>query len=98
MSDQKLVVPGITFQPELACTQVPVPAGAGATWVNNNGFVTVTTNAAHGLTLTPAAGVPGNYFIQPATAFTVNSGNGVGLNQIFRILSIPSATTFTVYS
>lgn len=102
MSDLKIVVPGQTYFTELTTTQVPIAAGGGATWVNaatsGSGVVTVTTNAAHGLTLTPAAGVAPNYFVQMATGFTVLTGAGVGLNQIFRILSIPTTTTFTVWS
>lgn len=102
MSTSKIAVPGQTFFQELATTQFVIPAGASGAWSNaatsGSGVVTVTTNAAHGLSLNPAAGTAPNYFIQFATAFTVLTGAGVGLNQIFRILSIPTTTTFTVWS
>ena len=98
MSDLKINVPGNTYIQEQAISQFAIPAGAGATWSNTNNICTVTTNAAHGLTLNPASGVPANYFIRFDTAFTVLTGTGVGLGQIFRILAIPSTTTFQVYS
>ena len=98
MSDLKIAVPGLDYFPEQSTTQFVIPLGAGATWVNSNNICTITTNAAHGLTFSPAANTLPNYFIQLATAATVLTGTGVLLNQIFRILSIPTTTTFTVYS
>lgn len=98
MSESKLPVIGLDALPELQTTQVPVPAGAGATFSASNNIATITTNAAHGLTFTPAAGVMPNFFIQFATAVSGQSGTGTLLNNIFRILSIPSTTTFTIYT
>jgi hypothetical protein len=98
MSDLKIAVPGLDYFTEQSTTQFVIPLGAGATFAASNNIATITTNAAHGLTFTPAANVLPNYFIQFATAATVTTGTGVLLNQIFRILSIPSSTTFTIYT
>jgi hypothetical protein len=98
MSDLKISVPGLDYFPEQSTTQFVIPAGGGATFANSGNICTITTNAAHGLTFSPAANTLPNYFIQFATAATVLTGTGILLGQIFRILSIPTTTTFTIYS
>jgi hypothetical protein len=96
---------GLDLQPKLSIAQFVIPAGAGATFSNPNsatlsagGICTITTNAAHGLTLTPAAGVPPNYFVTFGGSTSAITGTGVLINNVFRILSIPSTTTFTIYT
>ena len=96
MPDQKIPVQGLNFQSELTTTQVPVAVGAG-TFAAANNIATLTFAAAHGLTLTPAAGTLANYFFQLAGA-TAQTGVGTINGPIFRILSIPSTTTLTFYT
>lgn len=105
MSILRLPVAGLDLQTKLSITQVPVAAGAGATFANANsatvgagGVCTFTTNAAHGLTLNPSAGVPPNYFVTFGGSSSAITGTGVLINNVFRILSIPSTTTFTFWS
>ena len=105
MSLLRLPTPGLDLQTELSITQFVIPAGVGATFSNANssnvgqgGVCTFTTNAAHGLTLNPSAGVPPNYFVTFGGSFSGNTGNGVLVGNIFRILTIPSTTTFTFWS
>ena len=98
MSILRLPVPGLDLQTELSITQFQIPSGAGATFSASNNVCTFTTNAAHGLTLTPSAGVPPNYFVTFGGSTSGISGTGVLIGNIFRILSIPSTTTFTFYS
>ena len=98
MSLLRLATPGLDLQPQLTITQFVVPAGAGATFANSGNVCTFTTNAAHGLTLTPAAGVPANYYISFGGSTSALTGNGILVGNYFRILSIPSTTTFTFYS
>lgn len=105
MSMLRLPYPGLDLEPQWTITQVPVAAGAGATFANANsanvgqgGVCTFTSNAAHGLTLAPAAGVPANYFVTFGGSTSAITGTGVLVNNIFRILSIPSTTTFTFWS
>jgi hypothetical protein len=97
MSDLKIAVPGTTFQAEQTITQVPIALGAGGLFVAANNLATITFNAAHGLTLTPAAGTPPNYFIT-FNGVTAQTGVGTLNGPIFRILSIPSATTIVIYT
>jgi hypothetical protein len=59
--------------------------------------MTITFNAAHGLTLNPAAGVPPNYFITFGGSTSGLTGTGVLVGNIFRILTIPSTTSITIY-
>jgi hypothetical protein len=92
----KLPVQGLQFQGELTTVQVPIASGAGSIAFANN-IATVTFAAAHGLTLTPAAGTLANYFIQ-FSGITAQSGVGTMNGPIFRILAIPSATTIQVYT
>ena len=96
MSELKIAVPGQVFQTELSTTQVPIASGAGNIAVANN-IATITFAGAHGLTFNPAAGTMANYFIQFA-GITAQTGIGTLNGPIFRILSIPSATTITIYT
>ena len=105
MSQLRLPTPGLDLQAELTITQFVIPAGAGATFSNANssnvgqgGVCTFTSNAAHGLTLNPSAGVPPNYFVTFGGSSSAITGNGVLIGNIFRILTIPSTTTFTFWS
>ncbi len=98
MSLLRLPVPGLDLQSELSISQFVIPAGAGATFSASGNICTFTTNAAHGLTLNPSAGVPPNYFVTFGGSTSGISGTGVLIGNIFRILSIPSTTTFTFYS
>lgn len=94
--DGKLTVPGLNFLSEISTTQVPVASGAGTITFANN-IATVTFAAAHGLTLTPAAGTAPNYF-GTFTGVTGITGTGTLNGPIFRILAIPSATTIQIYT
>jgi hypothetical protein len=98
MSDTRLGVFGLDLQPLLTITQFVIPAGAGATFAVSNNIATITTNAAHGLVLNPAAGVPPNYFVQFGGSTSALTGTGILVGNTFRILSIPSTTTFTIYT
>lgn len=103
MSLLRLGYGGLDLQAQQTITQFTIPAGAGATLSNANataggaGVITFTTNAAHGLVLNPAAGVPPNYFVTFGASMTLLTGTGTLINNVFRILSIPSATTFTIW-
>jgi hypothetical protein len=96
MSVLRLGTPGLDLQPALTTTQVPI-AGTGGTFANSGNLCTITTGAAHGLTFNPSAGVMPNYFVTFA-GITGQSGVGSLISNVFRILSIPSTTTFTIYS
>lgn len=96
MSLLRLPLPGLDLQSKLAITQTAITL-AGGSLANSGNILTVTTPAAHGLTFNPAAGVPPNYFVTFAGT-SAPTGVGVLNGNIFRILSIPSTTTFTVYS
>lgn len=98
MSAGKLSVPNLDFQSELSIAQFVIPAGAGATFAAANNIGTITFNAAHGLTLSPAAGVPPNYFITFGGSTSGLTGTGILVGNIFRILSIPSTTAITIYT
>lgn len=82
---------------ELSCAQFVIPAGAGATYSATNNIATITTNAAHGLTMNPAANVLPNYYVTFGGSTSAPSGTGILVGNIFRILTIPSTTTFTIY-
>jgi hypothetical protein len=87
------------FTPEWTITQFAIPAGAGATFsAATSGICTVTFNAAHGLTMTPTAGVMANYYITFGGSTSGLSGTGVLVGNTFKILSIPSTTAITIYS
>lgn len=98
MSLLRLPYAGLDLESTLTITQFVIPAGAGATFSATNNICTFTSNAAHGLTLNPAAGVPPNYFVTFGGSSSGLTGTGVLINNVFRILSIPSTTTFTFYS
>lgn len=98
MSDQRLPVPGLDLQSELTITQFAIPAGGGATFAASNNIATITFNAAHGLTLSPSAGVPPNYFITFGGSTSGITGTGVLVGNIFRILDIPSTTAIKIYT
>jgi hypothetical protein len=83
---------------ELAISQFVIPAGAGATFSASNNIATITFNAAHGLTMTPAAGVPPNYFIGFGGSTSGLSGTGILVGNVFRILTIPSTTAITIFT
>jgi len=101
----KIPLVGIEYNTELAIAQFVIPAGGGATFSNPNsatlsagGLCVITTNAAHGLTMTPAAGVPPNYFVSFGGSTSAITGTGILVGNIFRILTIPSTTTFTIWT
>lgn len=98
MSELRLPISGLDFFPEQTISQFVIPAGAGATFTAANNIATITFNAAHGLTLQPAANVPPNYLISFGGSTSGVTGTGVLVNNIFRILSIPSATSITIYT
>lgn len=98
MSDIKIGLPGGAdyLQPELTVSQGTVASGAGSISVASN-IATVTTAGVHGLTMTPAAGTMPNYFVQ-LSGVTAQSGIGTLNGPIFRLLAIPSTTTFQIYT
>lgn len=96
MSTGKIVTAGLVFQAEQTTTQVPVASGAGSIAVANN-IATITTAGVHGLTFTPAANILPNFFVQ-LTGVTAMTGVGTLNGPIFRILAIPSTTTFQIYT
>lgn len=105
MSLLRLPVAGLDLQTEVAIAQFVIPAGAGGLFSNAasstvgaGGVCTFTTNAAHGLTLTPTGAAPPNYFVTFGGSSSAITGTGVLINNVFRILSIPSTTTFTFWS
>lgn len=93
----RLPTPGFDLQTQQTVSQFVIAAGGGATFSASGNVMTVTFNAAHGLTLNPAAGVPPNYFITFGGSSSAMSGTGVLVGNIFRILSIPSTTAITIY-
>src|SRR5580698_4692771 len=97
MGTGKLPVNGYEYQTEQTITQYVIPAGSGATYAVSNNIATITFNAAHGLTLSPAAGTPANFFITFGGSTSGLTGNGILVGNIFRILTIPSTTAITIY-
>jgi hypothetical protein len=97
MSLLRLPTPGLDLQPGLTISNVAVAAGVSSSFANSGNLCTITTTTPHGLTLNPALGTAPNYFV---TFSGVSAQTGVGTlnSNIFRILSIPSTTTFTIYS
>lgn len=98
MGDARLPVAGFDFFVEQTITQFAIPAGGAATFAAASSIATITFNAAHGLTLAPAANVPPNYFITFGGTISGVTGTGTLIGNIFRILSIPSATAITIYT
>jgi hypothetical protein len=78
-------------------TQQTVALGASGTFANSNNVCTLTFTAAHGLTQSPAAGVPANWFVSFSGA-SAQTGVGTLNGNYFRILSVPTTTTITIYS
>jgi hypothetical protein len=90
--------------------EITIPGLANAITVSSasfsNSICTVTTSAAHGFTFTPSSATtaPNLYFMFDSTITTgstgisAQSGTGTLVGQVFRILSIPSTTTFTFYT
>jgi hypothetical protein len=97
MYDSVPLVGTSPFQ-ELTTAQFVIPAGAGATFSATNNIATITTNAAHGLTMNPAANVLPNYYVTFGGSTSALTGTGILVGNYFRILSIPSTTTFTIYT
>lgn len=98
MSELKLPVAGLDLSTELSIAQFTIAAGAGATFSAANNIGTITFNAAHTLTLSPAAGVPPNYFITFGGSTSGVTGTGVLVGNVFRILTIPTTTAITIYT
>lgn len=98
MSVSKLSTQGLDLQSELSIAQFVIPAGGGATFAAANNIGTITFNAAHGLTLSPAAGVPPNYFITFGGSTSGLTGTGILVGNIFRIIGIPSTTAIQIYT
>jgi hypothetical protein len=97
--EPKIPLYGLDLQSELSIAQFVIPAGAGGLYaVTAANIATITFNAAHGLTLTPAANVPANYFIGFGGSTSGLTGTGILVGNIFRILAIPSTTTIQIYS
>jgi hypothetical protein len=101
MSDLKIAVAGQVYQTELSTAQFAILASVNA-WtfsqVAATNIATITTTAAHGLTFAPAAGTLPNYFVTFSGNITGQTGVGTLIGNTFRILSIPSTTTFTIYT
>ena len=106
MGDIKLPVPGIEFLQEVQTTQIAIINSTNAmtlTFANN--ICTLTFASAHGITNAFTAGtgstpstLPNYYFNFGGSAFTGVTGTGTLTGPIFRILTIPSATTLTFYT
>ena len=98
MSDLKIAVGGLDYVTEQSTTQFVIPAGAGATFSASNNIATITFNAAHGLTFSPSSGTLPNYYIKFGGSTSGLTGTGVLVGNVFRILSIPSTTSITIYT
>ena len=105
MSFQLIPLSGLQPTAEQTTTQFVIPAGGGATFSNPNsgtlsagGLCTITTNAAHGLTMTPAGVALPNYFVTFGGSTSALTGTGILVGNYFRIMSIPSTTTFTIWT
>lgn len=85
--------------PEYSTTQVPISLGASGTFsAASTGVCTLTFTSAHGLTMTPAAGVLPNYYVSFGGSTSGLSGTGILVGNFFRLLAIPSTTTIQIYS
>lgn len=99
MSDLKIALPGTVYFPELSTSQFAILASVNAwTFSAANNIATITTTSAHGLTFNPAAGTLANFFVTFAGNITAQTGVGTLIGNTFRILTIPSTTTFTIYT
>jgi hypothetical protein len=98
MSILKLGAGTLDTQSELSTTQIAITNAANAfTWSVSSNIATVTTATPHGLTFAPSAGTMPNYFVTFASV-TITGGGGTVNGLVFRILTIPSTTTFTIYT
>jgi hypothetical protein len=102
MSDLKIAVPGYVYQTEQTTVQFAILASANA-WtfsIPTAGvpIALITTTNPHGLTFTPAAGTLPNFFVTFQGNITAQTGVGTLIGNTFRILTIPSTTTFTIYT
>jgi hypothetical protein len=93
----RLSTPGFDYQAQQTITQVPIALTSSGALAASNNIMTITTPSAHGLTLNPSAGVPPNYFVTFGGTSSGITGTGILVGNIFRILAIPSTTTFTIY-
>lgn len=99
MSDLKIAVGGLDYFAEQTTTAQGNITLTGTTTTSTNNIMTITTASAHGLTFNPSSNVLPNYFVQfGGSGYSAISGTGVLLGNTFRILSIPSTTTFTIYT
>jgi hypothetical protein len=85
------------LSPLWTITQESIAMGASGTFAVSNNLATLTFTSAHGLTQSPAAGVPANWFISFSGA-SAQTGVGTLNGNYFRILSIPTTTTITIYT
>jgi hypothetical protein len=100
MSDLKIALPGSVYQAEQSTAQFAILASANA-WtfsIPTAGvpIALITTATPHGLTYTPAAGTLPNFFVTFQGNITAQTGTGTIIGNLFRILTIPSTTTFTI--
>lgn len=100
MSDLKIALAGSVYQQEQSTAQFAILATANA-WtfsIPTAGvpIALITTTSAHGLTFTPAANTLPNFFVTFQGNITAQTGPGTIIGNIFRILTIPSTTTFTI--
>jgi hypothetical protein len=102
MSILDIALAGSVYQTEQSTSQFAILASANA-WtftIPTAGvpIALITTTSAHGLTFTPTAGTMPNFFVTFAGNITAQTGIGTIIGNTFRILSIPSTTTFTIYT
>lgn len=86
--------------PKWSITQETIALGASGTFANSNNICTLTFTSAHGLSQAGApgaGGAPNNWFIS-FTGASAQTGVGTLNGNYFRILSIPTTTTITIYS
>jgi hypothetical protein len=100
MSDLKIALAGSIYQAEQSTTQIAILASANA-WtfsIPTAGvpIALITTATPHGLTFTPTAGTMPNFFVTFQGNITAQTGPGTIIGNLFRILTIPSTTTFTI--
>lgn len=102
MSDLKIALPGSVYQQEQSTAQFAILASANA-WtftIPTAGvpIALITTTTPHGLTFTPAANTLPNFFVTFQGNITAQAGTGTIIGNTFRILTIPSTTTFTIWT
>src|ERR1700690_548492 len=100
MSDLKIAVAGAAYEPELSTVQFAILASVNA-WtfsIPTAGvpIALITTTTPHGLTFTPTAGTLPNFYVGFQGNITAQTGVGTIIGNTFRILTIPSTTTFTI--